>query len=907
MLVMLLLRPIALVLLLGGISSTAATTVDFPDLPKYNVSASCQRGCFLGVRPDGDKLVAQWEPMGSDKSWTLLSSYAVFMMQLGFAMLEVGCCRGEHIKTVLAKNILDTSISFLGFLLHIALFDPALIRGVTDLPHYEVVLFHAVFCGTSTTICSGCMAERTYLLAYALLSFLMSFFIYPAIAGAVWAEGPYGNQSILHGLLHDILSLTQAPHDLAGSGVVHLTGGVAGFWGVWFLGPRLWRPIPREGSRVRDLNGQERRRAKEAFQSYKKYGWLKRFDVQRRRKDIQGTESPEQDTLDRMQDMEECEFRPFNPYMIAMGMFILGYGWFSFNSASVGVLDNKGAVLAPVAAWNTACAAAASCLSATLGGILMSDQFDIGVVANCFLSGLVAITACCDVATPGQSVVVGLFACVVYWGSSRAMNKLGLDDPVDAVPVHGANGLLGVIAAALCQPDCDYFERLGFPGHGFCAEDYDMLAQLGSNVWLCVVIVLFTSICVVLLFSIFTLVEFVYDVGLQNGLVEAIEAVDATLPDELGGTLVDGRGTRGDIGTAVQSFTKWLDELLRTHPKSLVVQALEQWKTREGRSAWNFDQIDQLVERVNMREALILGLNKEQSALSRTGCLYKIATLLADACCCRRCITIVRMRSAPQRELAGDTGFLSGGGEPWEACLGHAADAHRRRQDHQKRQREAAVAYVMRERPGGSSTHSGSHSAGIVPHEPRRRTDYAELHYATPRGPVARDEEAAMGTARHVASADEEEAAPLHRSDRGGRLPPAHTDPLHASPRPHSARDGGADRRSASGGSSAASDAPSGEGASRLAGHGRDAARDDEGHGDRATPLQPRSGAGATRRPAPSAGHRQVEEIEGVSAKAPSWAGRQSGHQHGRPRPEDDGTTGSTAAGGSADEEQRTF
>jgi Amt family ammonium transporter len=49
----------------------------------------------------------------------------------------------------------------------------------------------------------------------------------------------------------------------------------------------------------------------------------------------------------------------------------------------------------------------------------------------------------------GSAFAIGFIGAVIYQGSSMLLVKLKIDDPVDAVPVHGFCGIWGVLAAAL--------------------------------------------------------------------------------------------------------------------------------------------------------------------------------------------------------------------------------------------------------------------------------------------------------------------------------------------------------------------------------------------------------------------------------------------------------------------------
>ena len=87
-------------------------------------------------------------------------------------------------------------------------------------------IFQLSFATTATTIVSGAMAERTKLKAYILFSFLNTI-VYAVPAHWIWAD---------NGFLH-----TMGCVDIAGSGGVHLLGGVSGLVGTLMLKPRLDR------------------------------------------------------------------------------------------------------------------------------------------------------------------------------------------------------------------------------------------------------------------------------------------------------------------------------------------------------------------------------------------------------------------------------------------------------------------------------------------------------------------------------------------------------------------------------------------------------------------------------------------------------------------------------------------
>ena len=78
-----------------------------------------------------------------------------------------------------------------------------------------------------------------------------------------------------------------------------------------------------------------------------------------------------------------------------------------------------------------------------------SKKPDPGLSVNGVLAGLVAITAPCAFVTSASAVVIGLIAGVIVCLVTFGIEKLHIDDPVGAVPVHFANGLWGLLAVGI--------------------------------------------------------------------------------------------------------------------------------------------------------------------------------------------------------------------------------------------------------------------------------------------------------------------------------------------------------------------------------------------------------------------------------------------------------------------------
>jgi len=132
--------------------------------------------------------------------------------------------------------------------------------------------------------------------------------------------------------------------------------------------------------------------------------------------------------------------------MVVLGTFILAFGWFGFNPGST--LAGTDLRISFVAV-NTLLASAASAVAAMLTLRAKGLKPDPTMMCNGMLAGLVAITASCAFVDPWAAVVIGAVAGTLVVFSVFFLERLGVDDPVGAISVHGANGLWGVLALGL--------------------------------------------------------------------------------------------------------------------------------------------------------------------------------------------------------------------------------------------------------------------------------------------------------------------------------------------------------------------------------------------------------------------------------------------------------------------------
>ena len=339
----------------------------------------------------------------------LLSGFFVFFMQAGFAMLCAGSVRSKNVMNILIKNVLDACIGCIAYFcfgyaisygdsgkgaannfmgegwFFLAKGDHAADFG-TDYVQWEDFFFQWAFTAAAATITSGAMAERTAFQAYIAYSFLLSAFVYPVVVHWIWSSAGWLSTGYKDPLF-DV-----GMKDFAGSGIVHMTGGIAGLMGAAIVGPRTGR-----------------------------------FDASGRPMAMPG----------------------HNAALVVLGTFILWVGWYGFNPGSVLMIHGANAVTVARVCVTTTLAAASGGIGAMVLNYSLYKVWDLVAVCNGCLAGLVSITAGACVLQPWSAILAGFVGSVVLWAASKLLLKLRIDDPLEAFPVHGACGAWGVIAVGL--------------------------------------------------------------------------------------------------------------------------------------------------------------------------------------------------------------------------------------------------------------------------------------------------------------------------------------------------------------------------------------------------------------------------------------------------------------------------
>ncbi len=136
---------------------------------------------------------------------------------------------------------------------------------------------------------------------------------------------------------------------------------------------------------------------------------------------------------------------PHNLTLTVLGAGLLWMGWFGFNAGSA-LGANAVAASAFVA---THVATAAASLSWMFWEWIMRGKPTVLGAASGAVAGLVAVTPASGFVTPLAALVIGAVAGVLCFSGCMLKVKLGYDDSLDVVGVHGVGGTWGALATGL--------------------------------------------------------------------------------------------------------------------------------------------------------------------------------------------------------------------------------------------------------------------------------------------------------------------------------------------------------------------------------------------------------------------------------------------------------------------------
>ncbi|XP_047316505.1 ammonium transporter 1 member 1-like [Impatiens glandulifera] len=363
-----------------------------------------------------------------DSTYLLFSAYLVFSMQLGFAMLCAGSVRAKNTMNIMLTNVLDAAAGGLFYYLFgfafafgnpsnefIGFHNFALNSIPSQQFDYSYFLYQWAFAIAAAGITSGSIAERTQFVAYLIYSSFLTGFVYPVVSHWFWSSNGWASASKTDNLLFG-----SGVIDFAGSGVVHMVGGIAGLYGALIEGPRIGR-----------------------------------FDHTGR----------------------SVALRGHSASLVVLGTFLLWFGWYGFNPGSfTKILVNYETDITHryYGQWSavgrtavtTTLAGSTAALTTLFGKRLLSGHWNVTDVCNGLLGGFAAITAGCSVVEPWAAIICGFVASLVLIGCNKLAERFKYDDPLEAAQLHGGCGTWGVLFTALFASE-KYVNEVYKPGRPY--------------------------------------------------------------------------------------------------------------------------------------------------------------------------------------------------------------------------------------------------------------------------------------------------------------------------------------------------------------------------------------------------------------------------------------------------------
>jgi ammonium transporter, Amt family len=328
--------------------------------------------------------------------WMLIGAILVFFMQPGFIMLETGLTRAKNVSNIVIKAFMNFCLaSVIFWIIGFGLMFNSDIGGIIGIPDIFVSRYLALSTGNEYP-----------LPAYLLFQTLLCATTVAIMSGAMVERmklSAYGIAAILiSAIIYPISGhwvwgggwlMQLGFHDFAGSAVVNMVGGLSALVGAKILGPRIG-----------------------------KYN-------------TDGTTNA---------------IRGHNMPLAALGVFILWFAWFGYNSAAVSVSSNSMLVTMSKNFMHTNMAAAFSVITVICITWIRYGKPDTSITLNGGLAGLVAITSGCDVVSTGGSAIIGCIAGIIVVYSIEFFDKIvKIDDPVGTISVHGMCGVAGTIMTGL--------------------------------------------------------------------------------------------------------------------------------------------------------------------------------------------------------------------------------------------------------------------------------------------------------------------------------------------------------------------------------------------------------------------------------------------------------------------------
>lgn len=343
-----------------------------------------------------------------DNLTMFIAAVLVLFMQAGFALVEAGFNSSKNTINILFKNVMDMCV---GAVLYFLVGYGIMYSGAAN----GIIGFAGVGIPAQSAIDLGYLPHfQTDFLFQVAFAATAATIVSGAVAGRMQFRAYLIYSAVLTGLIYPIAGFWQwgggwlsalGFHDFAGSLIVHAVGGFAGLAGAIVLGPRIGR-FNKDGS-ANPMPGH-------------------------------------------------------NITSATLGVFILLVGWFGFNPGSVlAMAGTENTIAVVTVAVNTFLAACTGGILATIASTFLNDgKPDLGYALNGMLAGLVGITANADVVTNVSALIIGAVAGLLVVGGMVLLEKVKIDDPVGAWPVHGLCGIWGGLATAIFSDSATFGVQL---------------------------------------------------------------------------------------------------------------------------------------------------------------------------------------------------------------------------------------------------------------------------------------------------------------------------------------------------------------------------------------------------------------------------------------------------------------
>lgn len=339
-----------------------------------------------------------------DTVWVVLAGMLVFFMNAGFGLLEAGLCRAKNAVNILAKNFTVAAFAglaffFVGFGLMFADGNGFLgmggwmIGGADNSP-----LSGDDYVGVFSSLSWATIPLEAKFFFQACFAMAAASIVSGAVAERIKFPSFIAFSVVLVSLVYAITGhwiwgggwlASMGFWDFAGSTQVHSVGGWAALTGAIILGARTGK-FDKKGN-VRAIPGH-------------------------------------------------------SMALATTGGFILWLGWFGFNAGSTMAAD---ATAIAHVVTTTMLASLAGISGAMAGSYLRTRKFDLSMMINGCLAGLVGITAGCAFVSAGSSVIIGFVAGALAVAAVEVFDRAKVDDPVGAISVHLVGGIWGTLAIGL--------------------------------------------------------------------------------------------------------------------------------------------------------------------------------------------------------------------------------------------------------------------------------------------------------------------------------------------------------------------------------------------------------------------------------------------------------------------------